>query len=133
MPFRAQAEVDAIGLAKVGVRRQKADDLADHAAVELLGADAADAAAARLAVLVVNEHQVDVAAVVQLLAAMLAKGEDHAAYRLIRISERLAEAIADVPQGGVQGHFQGGVGDAGNVAGDLLEWAVGDDVVGADA
>ena len=38
-----------------------------------------------------------------------------------------------MPQGSVQGHFQGCVGDAGNIARDLLERAVADDVVGADA
>ena len=46
---------------------------------------------------------------------------------------RLAEALADVAQGGGQGDLQGGVGDAGDVAGDLFQGPVADDVVGADA
>ena len=62
--------------------RQQADDLADDAAEELVVADAGDALAAGRAFLVVEEHQVDVAGVVQLLAAELAEGEDDAAGRL---------------------------------------------------
>ena len=80
--FGPQPQIDAIGLAAVGVRRQQPHDLADDAGEELVVADAGDALAARGPFLVVDEHQVDVAGVVQLLAAELAEGEDDAAGRL---------------------------------------------------
>ena len=92
-----------------------------------------DAPAAGRAFLVVDEHQVDVAAVVQLLAAELAEGQDDAAGRLAGAGVRLAEALADVAQGRRQRDLQGGVGDARDVARDLLQRPIADDVVGADA
>ena len=112
---------------------EQAHDLADDAGEELVVADAGDALAARVAFLVVEEHQVDVAAVVELLAAELAEGEDDAAGRLAAGGERLAEALADAAQGGGQGDFQGGVGDARDVARDLFQRPIANDVVGADA
>ena len=133
VPFGPQPQIDAVGLAAVGVRRQQADDLADDAGEELVVADAGDALAARAALLVVEEHQVDVAGVVQLLAAELAEGEDDAAGRLAADGVRLAEAVADVAQRRRQGDLQGGVGDARDVARDLFQRPIADDVVGADA
>ena len=79
LAFRPQTQVDAVGLAAVGVGRQQADHLADDAAKELVVADAGDPLAARGALVLVEEHQVDVAGVVQLLAAVLAEGQDDAA------------------------------------------------------
>ena len=131
--LRPQAQVDAVGQAAVGVGRQQAHHLADDLGEELVVADAGDALAAGGAVLLVDEHQVDVAAVVQLLAAELAEGEDDAGDGPAGRGAGLAVALADVAQGGGQGDLQGHVGGARDVAGDLFERPVADDVVGADA
>ena len=76
--FRPQPQIDAVGQAAVGVGRQQphhlADDRAKNSSLPML----VIALAAGRAFLVVEEHQVDVAAVVQLLAAVLAEGEDDA-------------------------------------------------------
>ena len=45
----------------------------------------------------------------------------------------LAEALADLPQGHGQGDLDGHVGDVRNVAGDLVQRSIADDVIGADA
>ena len=81
-PFGPQPQIDAVGLAAVGVRAEQPDDLGADAGEVIVVADDGDATAARLAFLVVEEHQVDVAGVVELLAAELAEGEDDAARRL---------------------------------------------------
>ena len=89
--------------------------------------------AVRRAVLVVEEHQVDVAGVIQFLAAELAERQDDATGRLAAGDGRLAEARSEMLEGRGQGDLEGGVGDAGDVARDFLQRAVADDVVGADA
>src|SRR5262249_48174344 len=77
-----QPEVDAVGLALLAVGTEQFDDLAEDPA-EILGVVySAGPLAARRAFLVVDEHQVDVAGVVQLLATVLAEREDDAAGRL---------------------------------------------------
>ena len=91
------------------------------------------------AVLVVDEHEVDVAAVVQLLAAELAEGEDRRSGQgrlpgTVGARAGRNELWRRCRSGRqASGDFQGGVGDVGDVAGDLLQGAVADDVVGADA
>ena len=71
-----QAQVDAVGLAAVGVADSRRTTSADHAAEELAFRASVSRGPRGLALLVVDEHQVDVAGVVQLLAAELAEGED---------------------------------------------------------
>ena len=132
-PFGTQPQVNAVRLAAIRVCRQEAHDLADHAGEEVTVGDALDVLAARRPFLVVKEHQVDVAAVVQLLAAEFAERETRSRRRPTRVGERLTEALGGRPQGRGQGDLQGDVGHAGNVARHLLQRAVTDDVVGADA
>ncbi len=131
--FGPQPEIDAVGQPLIAVLRQEAHDFAHNAREEIVVADAADAFAARRAVFVEKEHEVDVGAVIQLLAAVLAEGQDDTAGGLFMVGKRLAEAIFDGPQGDVQRDLQGHVGDAGNIAGHLLKRPIADDVVGADA
>ncbi len=133
MPLGTQAQIDAEGMAAVGVRRQQAHHFADDAGEEFVVADAGDALAARRALFGVNEHQVDVAGVIQFLAAVLAERQNDARDGLAVAAVRLAEAFADLPQGSGQGDLNGDVGDARDVAGDLLQRPIADDVVGADA
>ena len=113
--------------------RQEPHDLANDAAVELVVADAGHALAAAAALVVVNEHQVDVAAVIELFAAELPERQDDTAGGLASGGVGDAETVAHVPQGRRQGDFQGGVRHAGEVARDLLQRAIADHVVGADA
>src|SRR5207302_5445543 len=83
--------------------------------------------------LVVQEHEIAVAAVVEFFAAVLAKCQDRTAGRVSGGGMGLAEAVADLAEGSGQCDFQGGVGDAGDVARDLFERPIADDVVRADA
>ncbi len=119
-------------MAAVGVRRQQAHDLADDAREVFVVADAGDTLAARGAFLGVEEHQVDVAGVVQFLAAVLAERQDDAGDGLAVASAGLAETLADLAQGDGQGGLDGDIGDVRDVAGDLLQWPIADDVVSAD-
>jgi hypothetical protein len=131
--FGTQPQIDAVRLAAIGVRAQEPDDLGADAGEVIVVGDDGDALALSLAFLVVEEHQVDVAGIVEFLAAELAEPEDDAARRLVELGERLAEAPADVAQCGFQRDLQRRVGDARNVTRDLLQGTVADDVVGADA
>lgn len=133
LPLGAQPQVHPVGLAAVGVRRQQPDQLADHAGEVLVGADAGGAPAGGLPLVVVDEHQVDVAGVVQLLAAELAEGQHGTADGAAVRGGRLAEPAGDLPPGGGQGDVEGGIGHPRNVAGNLVERPIADDVVGADA
>src|SRR5206468_3644675 len=92
-----------------------------------------DAAATGGAFVIVEEHEIDVAAVVELLAAVLAEGQDHAAGRRPGIRKRLAKPVRDLAQGRGQRHFEGRIGDPRNVARDLFQRAIADDVIRADA
>src|SRR5436309_3307720 len=91
----------------------------DYAVEEFLIADGGAAPAAGHAFLVVDEHQIDVAAVVQLLAAMFAEGQNNTASRFARSGVRLAKTSADCPQGRRESHFERGIRDSGNVLGNL--------------
>src|SRR5262249_39813159 len=93
LAFGAETQVDAVSLAALGVGRQQAQHFTDDAGVELAVVDAGDAPAARAALLVIHEHKVEVAAVVQLLAAQFAKSEDDAAGRRAGAGVWLAEAV----------------------------------------
>jgi len=64
------------------MRGEQANDLTDDSAVELAAGDVGNTPAAGLAVFVVEEHQVDIAAVIELFAAQFAERQDHAARRL---------------------------------------------------
>ena len=132
LPLGAQAQVHAVRLPAVGVGRQQPHHLPDQPGEELVVAQARAPAAGR-AVRVVDEHQVDVAGVVQLLAAELAERQHGAAGRPPVGGVRLAEALDQAAAGGAEGDLQGDVGGAGQLAGDLLQRPVTDDVVGTDA
>ena len=62
--------------------REEPDHFRDHAAKKLIVADRRDPRALGRALLVVDEHQVDVATVVQLLAAELPERQYGAAGRM---------------------------------------------------
>ncbi len=133
MAFRPQAQVDAIGQAAVRVGRQQADDFAHDLGEKLVIGNAGCALTASRAVLVVDEHQVDVATVIQLLTAVFAEREYDAGDGLAGFSVGLAEAIADGAQGGGQCDFQRHIGGARDVTSDFFKGPVADHVVGANA
>ena len=83
--------------------------------------------------MVVDEHQVDVARIVQLVAAELAERQGREPGRLAVRAGRGAEPIRDGLEGVLQGDVEGRVGEPGQLAGDLFERAVAEDVVDADA
>src|SRR5205085_9791498 len=74
LAFGPQAEIDAIRLSAIGVCREQPNQLGDGTRVELVVTNGP--AAGGLPLVVVDEHQVDVAGIVQLAATELAKGED---------------------------------------------------------
>lgn len=102
-------------------------------AKELVIADACDALAARRTFVGINEHQIDVAGIVQLLAAMLSERKHGASDGTALLGAGLPEALADLAQGRIKGRLNGRIGKLRNVAGDLVERAIADDVVAADA
>ena len=115
MPLGPQPQVDAVGLAAVGVapraagrprrrRRAKNSPLRDAAP-----------RASGLAVLVVDEHQVDVAGVVQLLAAELAERQHAEPTALAIGAERLAILLFEVLAGVYDRSLDNRVGEIRNL------------------
>ncbi len=99
---------------------------------EIIVGDVGGAAALGGPFVVIDKHQIDVAAVIQLLAPELAKRQDDAARRFARRGHGLAKTPAGQAQTCRQGNFEGGVGDARNIARNLLQGAITNNVVGAD-
>src|SRR5437588_9836806 len=100
MPLRAQAKVDPISLASVSMSCQQANDFAGDASKEIVIGNEGDPPATRCALVVVNEHQIDVAAVIELIAAELAEGHDDASGRLTVGGEGLTNPRAHVTESG---------------------------------
>src|SRR5439155_18025849 len=98
--FRAQAKIDAIGLTSIGVSSQEANNFTSHPREEIVVGNEDDAPAAGRALVVVNEHQIDVAAVIELIAAELAEGHDDASGRLTVGGEGLTNPRAHVTESG---------------------------------
>ena len=129
--FGPQPQVDAVGDAQVGRLGEQADEFFAEPLEELLVADRA--AGVGLAVLLVEEDEVDVAGVVQLDAAELAEAEDDEAAALAVAAERLAVVLFQVSPGVVEGRFDDGVGQVGDLPGDGCDRLAADDVAIGDA
>ena len=89
-------------------------------------------AAAGLAVLVVDEHQVDVAGVIQLLAAELAEADDGEPGRPAAFRHRVAIPSRQLPQRMLNGDFNGHFRRSADRARDFFERPVANHVGDAD-
>ena len=130
-PSGRKPQIDAIGQAPVGVRREQPHHFLDDA-VEDFAVGYAAAAAGGFAVVVVDEHEVDVAGIVQLVAAELAERQRGDARRLTVRAGRRAEAIEDGAERVLECDFDRGIGQTCQFAGHFFQRAVADDVVDAD-
>ena len=130
VPFGAEPHVDPVRQAEAGVVGQHPDDLAADLGEELGVGD--DLGADGLAVGVVDEDQVDVGAIVQLLAAELAERQNDEPRGLAVVADRAPVLGLDGQPGRANGDLDAGVGEVGEVEGDQFEGVVADDVVVAD-
>ena len=105
LPFWAKPEVHAIGDAAIGVLREQAHDLPHHVGEELGVRDAA-APARDFTIVIVDEHQVDVAGVVEFVAAVLSERECGEVGGLPVRAHRLADAVRDGAHRVGEGHFE---------------------------
>ena len=127
----AQAQVHAIGRAQARRLGQEAHKLACQAVVELAtGHMALDGARV---VLVVEEHQVDVAGVVQLDAAELSQREHDKAGRPAVGVARNVPLAGQVSPGRFEGRFEDGVGQVRDLRGDGPQRLLADDVAVRDS
>ena len=126
-----QPHVDAVGHAQRRVLGQQPDDLAAHPREELGVGD--DLRAGRLPVLVVEEDQVDVRAVVELLRRRACPGPARrTARRAAAGGTRNAVPRLGARPGQPDGGLDAGVGQVGEVLRDHLQRKPADDVVVAD-
>ena len=125
-----QPHVDPVGDAHRRVLGQQADDLGSHPPEELGIGD--DPGTEGLTLLIVEEYEVDVGAVVELGAAELAQSQhDEPSGRSVLPAGRAEPLLGPGPsQPG--GGLGAGVGQVGEVDRDHLEWKPADDVVVAD-
>ena len=130
VPFRAEPHVDPIGHPQRRVVGQGADDLATEPG-EVLGVRQRPGAGGHPFV-IINENQVDVGAIVQLLAAELAQGQDHEPGGLAVAVERRPVLFVEQEPGEPIGPLDAGVGQVRQVERDQLQRQVADDVVVAD-
>ena len=129
--FRAEAHIDAIGHAEHSMVGEEADDFASHSGEEFGVGDGSRAKG--LAFEVVEEDQIDVRAVVELLSAELAEGEDDefpwgavgaGGSAVFTLGASASEST---------GPFDADVGEDGEVEGDEFQREAADDVGIADA
>ncbi len=126
----AQPHVDAIGDSQRRVVGQQPDELAPHPGEELGVGD--DLGPAVCAILVVQEDQIDVGAVVELLAAQLAQAQHDEPCRRSAAVTRNAEASLGASPRQPQRRFDAGVGQVGKVLRDQFQRKTAHDVVVAD-
>src|SRR5258708_5284752 len=105
MTFRTQAQVNAIGLSPIRVRGKETHRFTYDSIEKLLVADCRTSPSFGGSFLIVNEHEIDVAAVVQLLPAVFTERQENTARRLIGTGMRFAETIADRANRRGQSHF----------------------------
>ncbi len=127
----AQPHVDAIGHPQRGVVGQQTDDVAAHPGKEL--GVRHDLGALGLAVFVVEEYQIDVGAVVELLAAELSQAQDDEPGGRAPRRHRHPESSLGPSPGQPHGRLDAGVGQVREVLGDHFQGKTADDVVIADA
>src|SRR5204862_239754 len=87
-----------------------------------------------LLVLAVKEKEVDIAAVIQLLAAVFAEGQHRAGHGLTSPIYRQVETAGNMAKSNAKGHLQRGVGHRGQVRrpiragpGEIASWQHGKD------
>src|SRR5579864_1153495 len=132
MAFRPQAQVDAPAGPLLGAGCQEAQHLAHDACKEFIDRNARSTAAGT-AVFVVNEHQVDVAGVIELLPAELAERQTTAAGWLLEMREWPAESLTYVPKRDFQRNLEARVGDMRQIECDFFQRAITNYIIGADA
>ena len=130
---RTQPQIDPVGNAAIRVVRQQPDYLGDDPREVVRVGNRPRLLPRGFAVLVVQEHEVDVARIVQLVAAEFPERERDELGGLAAANHRLAVLLAGATQCGLHGDFDTGIRDAGQFAGDFFERSIPQHIVHADA